>query len=175
MFANTLFSQEHCWQTLLSLLRGIVCKQLTQTIERGQQTQVGSMCYSHPSSLPNCHLLNCIPLISEPPSSSAGVSEASLISSEGETGELPLDGEIMALFQQAFANRRRPRHCLPHSDLGRESARRSAEGNASKVVWRRKTPNPLIPAQNQLRLQNCPPPGVTGAITAAIRLHTYFS
>jgi len=28
---------------------------------------------------------------------------------------------------------------------------------------------------NQLRLQNCPPPGVTGAITAAIRLHTYFS
>jgi hypothetical protein len=31
MFANTRFSHEHCWQTLLSLLRGIVCKYLTRT------------------------------------------------------------------------------------------------------------------------------------------------
>jgi hypothetical protein len=32
MFANTQFSQEQCWQTLLFVLRENVCKYLIQTI-----------------------------------------------------------------------------------------------------------------------------------------------
>jgi hypothetical protein len=32
MFANTRFSREQCWQTLLFVLRENVCKYLTQTI-----------------------------------------------------------------------------------------------------------------------------------------------
>jgi hypothetical protein len=34
MFANTRFSREQCWQTLLFVLRENVCKYLTQTIEQ---------------------------------------------------------------------------------------------------------------------------------------------
>jgi hypothetical protein len=33
MFANTRFSREQCWQTLLFVLRENVCKYLTRTIE----------------------------------------------------------------------------------------------------------------------------------------------
>jgi hypothetical protein len=36
MFANTRFSREQCWQTLLFVLRENVCKYLTQTIERAR-------------------------------------------------------------------------------------------------------------------------------------------
>jgi hypothetical protein len=41
MSANTRFSREQCWQTLLFVLRENVCKYLTQTIDHGRSASAG--------------------------------------------------------------------------------------------------------------------------------------
>jgi hypothetical protein len=48
MFANTRFSREQCWQTLLFVLRENVCKYLTQTAHgRVYQLEDGDVMHAH--------------------------------------------------------------------------------------------------------------------------------